>query len=46
MHICEIKKNGRENLIYKAEIETQMQRANLWIPVGKGRGWEELRDWD
>jgi len=40
------KKTGRENLIYKAEIETQIQTANIWIPVGKGKGWEELRDWD
>ena len=28
----------------KAEIETQTQRTNVWLPRGKGVGWEELGD--
>ena len=34
-HICGIQKNGTEELICKAEIETQMQRTNLWTPRGE-----------
>ena len=40
-----LKKNGIDDFIYKAEIETQMQRTNVWIPRGK-KGWDELGDWD
>ena len=42
MHICGIQKSGIDDLICKAEIETQMQRTNLWTPRGKedGRNWE------
>ena len=43
-HICGIQKNGIDDLICKAEIETQKQRTNVWIPRGKrgaaGRNWE------
>ena len=46
MHICGIQKNGIDDPIHKAEIETQTQRTNAWIPRGKGVGWEELGDWD
>ena len=28
-HICEIWKNGIDDFIYKAQIETQMQRTNV-----------------
>ena len=45
MYICGIQKNGIDDLICKAEIETQMQRTNVWIPRGKW-GWDELVDWD
>ena len=45
MHICGIQKNGINGLICKAEIETQLQRSNIWIPRGKGV-WEELGGWD
>ena len=31
-HICGIQKNGRDEPICKAEIETQTQRANIWKP--------------
>ena len=41
----ESEKIGIHDLIYKVEIETQMERTNVWIPRGKG-GWDELGDWD
>ena len=28
------KKNAGNELIYKTEIKSQMQRANLWLPRG------------
>ena len=34
----ESEKIGIDNLIYKAEIETQMYRTNIWIPRGKEEG--------
>ena len=49
MHVCEIYKNGImfRDSIHEAEIETQMQRTNVWIPRGEGkRGWEKLRSWN
>ena len=30
--------------IFKAEIETQTWRKNVWIPRGKYREWEIFRD--
>ena len=44
-HICGIQKNGIDELICKAEVETQMYRTNVWIPRGK-RGWDESGDQD
>ena len=44
--ICGIWKNGTDELIYRTEIETQMQRTNLWIPRGDEGWWDELGDWD
>ena len=41
----ESEKIGIDDLIYKAEIETQMWRTNVSILKGKG-GWDELGDWD
>ena len=35
-HMYGIEKIGIDDLIYKAEIETQMWRTNIWIPRGKG----------
>ena len=32
--ICGIKKNTNEP-IYKTEMESQMQKTNLWLPGGK-----------
>ena len=36
--ICGILKNGTNKLIYKTEIESQMQKTSLWLPGGKA-GW-------
>ena len=44
-HIYGIQKDGIDDLICKAEIETQTQRTNVWILRGKGE-WDELGDWD
>ena len=35
-------KKGTNELIYETEIESQMQKTNLWLPEGKGRriNWE------
>ena len=45
MHICGIQKNGIDEPICKTEIETQMQRTNMWTPSGEEE-WDELGDWD
>ena len=45
-HICRIQKNGTDELVCKEEIETQMQRTNIWTPRGEGGWWDELGDWD
>ena len=41
-HIYGIQKNGTDELHCKAEIETQMQRTNVWKPRGEcgGMNWE------
>ena len=42
-HICGIQTNGTDELVCKAEIETQMQRTNVWTPRGEwgvGMNWE------
>ena len=33
-------------LMCKAEIETQMERTDIWIPKGKWSGQEERGDWN
>ena len=35
---------GTNELIYKTEIESQMQKTNLWLPGGNGG--DKLGDWD
>ena len=37
--------NGIDDLIGKAESETQIQRTNVDIKEGNGE-WDELGDWD
>ena len=42
-YICGIQKNGTDEPICKAEIETQTQRTNIWTPREEGGGginWE------
>ena len=46
MHTCGIQKSGTDERVCKAEIETQMQRTNVWTLRGERRGWDELGDWD
>jgi len=45
--ICGIlkKKKDTNELIYKTEIESQMQKKNLCLPEGK-EGRDKLGDWD
>ena len=44
MHICGIQKNGINDLICKAEIETQMKK--YMDTKGRRAGWEGLGDWN
>ena len=37
-HICGTQKNGTDEPVCRAEIETQMQRTNVWTPSGEC-GW-------
>lgn len=39
------RKEVKDDLIFKGDVETQAQRMNIWTPKGKG-GWEELGDGD
>ena len=41
---CGIKKD-KNGLIYKTEVESQMQKTNLRLP-GDGGGRDNLGDWD
>ena len=47
-HICGAQKNGTDEPVCRAEIETQMQRTNIWTRSGESAGgwWDELGDWD
>ena len=45
MHVCGTQKNGTDEPVCKAEIETQRQRTNIWTQGGEG-GQDELGDWD
>ena len=40
--ICGIHKNDTYELIQRIEIDSQTQKTNLWLPVGKGRGRNKL----
>ena len=43
MYICGIWRNSTDDLICKAEIETQKQRPNIWTSRGEktgGKDWE------
>ena len=43
MHMCEIQKNGTDEPIFRAEMETQ---AVDLLTQGGREGWDELRDGD
>ena len=34
-HACGIQKNGTDGPIYKTEVESWMQKTNLWLPGDK-----------
>ena len=34
-YMWNLKKNGTNEPIYKTEVESQMQKTNLWLPRGK-----------
>ena len=40
-----LKKKGTNELIYKTEIESWIQKTNLWLPEDK-EDRDKLRDWD
>ena len=44
--MCGIKKNDKDDLICKAEIEPQMWKTNIWIPRVKKKGWDGLGGWN
>ena len=47
MHACGIQKNGTDEPVCEAEIETQMQRTNVWTPSGgKGGGGGCVMNWE
>ena len=49
MHICGIQKNGKDELVCKAEIETtDVENKRMDTKGGKAGGcwWDELGDWD
>ena len=37
-HTCGTQKNGTDELVCRAEIETQMQITNVWTPRGEAAG--------
>ena len=37
-HICGIQKNCTDEPVFRAEIETHMQRTNVWTPRGESGG--------
>ena len=45
LFICGIQKNDIDELICKADIDTQMQRRSIWIPREQFRV-DEVGDWD
>ena len=44
MYICGIYKNGTDELIYKAEIDTDIKNKCMDTKEGRGMGWDELGD--
>ena len=46
MHICGTQKNGTDEPVCRAEIETQMQRTNLWAASGESGGGGGVMNWE
>ena len=46
MHTCGIQKKSIDDIIYKTEIETKIQRINARTPREESGGWEDLGDGD
>ena len=44
MHICGIQKNGTDESICRAGLETQTQRTDLWTQLGKERAGQTDRE--
>ena len=39
-------KNDTNELIYETETDSRTSKTNLWLPKGKGGGWDKLGVWD
>ena len=47
IHICGTQKNGTDEMVCRAEIETQMQRTKVWTPRGEsGGGGGGVMNWE
>ena len=46
MHTCGIQKNGTDQPMCRAGIDTQMWRMDVWTWGGGRRGWNEQGDLD
>ena len=45
-NVCGIQKNGTDEQVCKAEIETQMYRTNVWTPRGESEGGGGGMNWE
>ena len=45
-HTCGTQKNGTDEPVCRAEIETQMQRTNVWTPRGESGGGWGVTNWE
>ena len=47
-HICGIQKNGTDEPVFKAEIDTDVENKRMDTKGGKcvGAWWDEMGDWD
>ena len=43
-YVWNLEKNGTDEPICRAGIETQMYRTDLWTKPEEERGWDELRE--
>ena len=45
-HLYVESKNNVNEIIYKTETDSQMQKTHWWLPKGKREGRDKLRVWD